>query len=109
MIAERILRLDDRRGPIDVAVRIFAPEKEKQSWACRYEIMWPDGTRTATAYGFDAIQALLFALQMIGAEVYTSDHHKDGRLAWVQASSGYGFPVTQNLRDLLTGDDAKFL
>lgn len=109
MIAERILKLNDRSGSIDVAIRIFAPEQEKQSWACRYEIMWPDGKRAAAANGFDAIQALLFALQMIGAEIYTSDHHKEGRLVWGQLGSGYGFPLAQNLRDLLVGDDAKFL
>jgi hypothetical protein len=109
MIAERILKLNDRNRSVDVAVRIFAPEREKKSWACRYEIAWPDGSRVAVASGFDAVQALFLALQMIGAEIYTSDHHKEGRLMWTQAGSGYGFPVTHNLRDLLIGDDANYL
>ena len=109
MIAERLLKLNDRGGTVDVAVRIFAPEREKQAWSCRYEILWPDGIRIASARGIDSAQAILVALQMIGAELYTSDHHKAGRLMFDEPGRGYGFPLTQNLRDLLTGDDAKYL
>src|SRR5438105_3319034 len=101
MIAERQLKLNDRGGTVDVSVRVFAPEREKQAWSCRYEILWPDGKRVAAANGFDSAQAVVAALQMIGAELYTSDHHKAGRLMWGEPGSGYGFPVTQNLRDLL--------
>jgi hypothetical protein len=55
------------------------------------------------------MQALLFALEMIGAEIYTSDYHKSKCLMWGEPGQGYGFPVVQSLRDLLEGDDAKFL
>ena len=55
------------------------------------------------------VQAILAAMQMIGAELYTSDHHKAGYLMWHEPGCGYGFPVTQNPRDLLIGDDAKYL
>lgn len=109
MIAERLLKLSDRGGTVDVSVRIFAPEQEARSWSCRYEILWPDGKRTANAHGVDSTQALLVALQMIGAELYTSDHHKAGRLMFDEPGRGYGFPVTQSLRDLLVGEDAKYL
>jgi len=28
---------------------------------------------------------------------------------WAEPAQGYGFPVTQNLRELLIGDDANYL
>jgi hypothetical protein len=50
-------------------------------------------------------QALILALQMIGAEIYASSSHKAGSLKWFERYRGYGFPVGCNLRDLLIGDD----
>jgi hypothetical protein len=46
---------------------------------------------------------------MIGVEIYTSRYHESGRLRWLTAGGGYGFPVSGNARDLLSGDDRKFL
>jgi hypothetical protein len=43
-----------------------------------------------------------------GAEIYTSDPHRSGRLFWLEAGQGYGFPIASGLRDLLVGDDARF-
>ena len=61
------------------------------------------------AGGFDSVQALFIALGMIGAEIYTSNYHKAGQLFWDKPGSGYGFPVAPTLRDLLIGDDTKFV
>jgi hypothetical protein len=55
------------------------------------------------------VQSLLIALQMIGAEIYASRYHEAGQLAWFERGRGYGFPVASNIRDLLIGDDAKYL
>jgi hypothetical protein len=55
------------------------------------------------------VQALLIAMQMIGAEIYASNYHDSGKLRWLVADRGYGFPVTNNIRDLLVGDDKAFL
>ena len=109
IIAGRTLKL--RRGPqiADVAVRVFSPDRDKNGWAARYEIDWPEGTRQGAARGADSIQALLLALQMVGSEVYTSDYHQSGTLIWDEPGQGYGFPVFGNLRDLLQGRDAEFL
>ena len=57
------------------------------------------------AMGVDAVQALELALKMIGAFVYATDHHASGNLMWLEPGRGYGFPVTNNIRDLLIGDD----
>jgi hypothetical protein len=55
--------------------------------------------------GVDSFQALILALQTIGAEIYASAYHKAGSLKWAERYRGYGFPVGGNLRDLLIGDD----
>ena len=71
--------------------------------------MLPKDVGLVLETGVDAVQALLFALQMIGAEVYTSSQHQSGRLEWLERGRGYGFPVPDNIRDLLVGDDKRFL
>jgi hypothetical protein len=109
IVASRFLKLRQGQNDSDVAVRIFAPEQDHGGWSCRYEIDWPEGTRSGAASGYDSVQALLFALKMVGSEIYTSDYHKSGCLIWTEPYQGYGFPISQNLRDLLEGDDAKFL
>lgn len=76
---------------------------------CHWEIKWPDRVRQNTAGGIDAIQALLHAMQMVGIEIYTSEEHRSGNLRWTVPGEGYGFPLTGGCRDLLEGDDAKFL
>lgn len=84
------------------------PRRNDDGWSCDYEIDWPEGSRKATASGFDSIQALLFALNMIGAEIYTSDYHKSGALMWGRPRKGYGFPLPRIIKDLLIGDDAEY-
>jgi hypothetical protein len=66
VIAVRSLVLQDRN--IEIPVRIHAPEKAKVDWICRFEIGWPEGTAERWGAGSDAVQSLLIALQMIGAE-----------------------------------------
>ena len=108
-IASRTLTLRNGENNIAIPIAIFAPECERPGvWGCRYDVGWPDGNRSVTAWGFDSIQAILIALGMIGAEIYTSSYHKSGNLFWEAPGKGYGFPVASSLRDLLVGDDAKF-
>ena len=110
LLASRVLKLRGEGGETDIAIRIFAPEMESEgAWGCRYEIDWPEGCHQMTIGGFDAMQALVLALQAIGVEIYTSDYHKTGNLFWDAPGKGYGFPVVPTLRDMLEGDDAKYL
>ena len=109
IIATRHLLLHDKGRTTDIPIRIHAPEKAEVDWICRFEIGWPEGRAERWGGGVDAVQALLFALQMIGAEVYTSSQHQSGRLEWLERGRGYGFPVPDNIRDLLVGDDKRFL
>jgi hypothetical protein len=59
--------------------------------------------------GIDAVQVMMHALKMIRAELYTSDYHRSRRLEWLAPRWGHGFPVPNNIRDLLIGDDRTFL
>jgi hypothetical protein len=108
LIATRVLKLRRPTGDMEIPIRIFAPEQQATDCVCRFEVDWPDGTWAMAAGGVDAIQALELALKMIGAQIYTSDHHASGKLMWLEPGKGYGFPVTNNIRDLLVGDDKKF-
>jgi hypothetical protein len=109
IIATRLLTLRDRGIDRELAIHIHAPERSNTDWICRFEIGWPAGKAERWGAGVDAVQALVSALQMIGAELYTSEQHKSGALAWLSPNRGYGFPVPQGVRDLLVGDDGKFL
>jgi hypothetical protein len=109
IVASRSLTLQQQEGYVAVEVRIFAPQSHQGHWSCAYEIDWPEATRRFAAFGLDSMQALVLALNMIGSEIYTSEYHKAGALSSGNSWKGYGFPVPQNLRDLLAGDDAKFL
>jgi len=114
IVADRCLHLQQGEHDVEVPVRIFAPQLDASAWSCSFEIGWPGEARRATAFGFDSVQALVLALQMIGAEIYTSDYHKSGTLNWddpktSDARRGYGFPVMASIRDKLIGDDAKYL
>jgi hypothetical protein len=108
-VMTRILKLRDDGIAHDVPVRVCWPAPDDAAWDCRWEIDWPDGQRTNSGRGVDAIQALINAMTMIGAEIYASDAHKAGRLSWRDDWRGYGFPVTANLRDMLREDDSRFL
>ena len=110
IIASRNLTLRDGNEVIAIPIRIYAPELEKSgAWSCRYEIDWPDKKWKMKASGFDSVQAIVAALQMIGSEIYSTKYHKAGTLSWEKPGDGYGFPVAPSLRDLLVGDDAKYL
>jgi hypothetical protein len=79
IMATRLLRLSRAVSDIDIPIRIFAPERSGSAWSCRYEIDWPEGKETMSASGIDSVQALVLALQMIGADIYSSSYHKSGR------------------------------
>jgi hypothetical protein len=110
LIGGRQLTLHEGDIEIKIPVRLFAPQREADgAWNCRYEIGWPDKMATKEIFGADSMQAIVLALQMVGFEIYTSEFHESGRLAGEKGRGGYGFPVMAEYRDLLQGDDAKYL
>ena len=110
VFANRRLTLSEAGGDTNVEIEIHAPtETPDKSWCCRYTIGWPRESIEREVFGFDAVQALVLALQMIGFDIYRSDYHEAGKLAWGKPGEGYGFPVNAAYRDWLIGDDAKYL
>ncbi len=108
MIGERILKIRVEQEQKDLAIRVDCPQGSGRIWTCSYEIDWPEGTKRMDAAGADAIQALQCALEMIGTELYTSSYHRKGVIGYWSDWVGYGFPVPNNIRDLLVGDDKKY-
>lgn len=109
-IADRVLTMRNGDVNIKIPVRLFAPELATNgNWFCRYEIDWPDKKSELSVGGIDSAQALVLALQIIGAEIYSSSYHEQGKLFWDAPGRGYGFPVVSTYRNLLQGDDAKYL
>ena len=110
LIASRILTLVNGTDKVAISIRLFAPEKSRTgSWFCRYEIDWPGENHKMKMGGVDSVQSLVAALYAIGAEIYSSSYHKEGKLYLDNSGEGYGFPVAPTLRDLLQGDDARYL
>ena len=110
LIASRVLKLRKGNEEIPIPIRIFSPEQAASgSWFCHYEIDWPGENQKMDVGGADSVQALFLALQVIGAVIYSSNYHKSGMLFSGTPGKGYGFPVVPTLRDLLQGDDAKYL
>ena len=110
LIGSRELTLRDGDEEIKIPVRLFMPHLDAAgAWGCRYEIDWPDKKSEMSVGGVDSAQALVLALQIIGAEIYSSSYHEQGKLFWDAPGRGYGFPVVPTYRDVLQGDDAKYL
>jgi len=105
IVATRQLTFVGPNGEHPLPIRIHAPQPDGPAWSCRYEIDWPEGTEVRAAGGFDSVQALLVALQMVGTDLYTSNYHKAGQLFFEKPGAGYGFPVPSTIRDLRVGND----
>jgi hypothetical protein len=101
LIAERKLELQEPSGATrPVVVRIGKPvfvARDGGHWNTPYEI---DGLESAghlyasSAFGEDAVQALVLALEKIGAELafYAQRH---GTLSWLGLPGDHGFPRAQ--------------
>jgi len=110
IIATRTLKLHTPASVVDIPISISSPFRENDgTWFCAYEIGWPEGVWKSRAGGVDSIQSLFLTLQMIGSDIYTSNYHRSGQLFLDASGNGYGFPVPISLREMLVGDDKKFL
>ena len=108
IIATRTMFIDTAAGARPVEIRLYQPEEAKPKWICRYEIDWPEGKIGSQAQGNDMIEAIHYALQKLGTEMYLSHYHHERKLRWLPGWVGYNFPVPKNGRDLLIGDDQTY-
>lgn len=108
-IASRTLTLHREGTEVEIPISLFCPRQQgKGAWSCRYEIGWPEGSKAKDIWGIDSFQAIILALRAIGTDLYASSYHQAGQLYFENPGTGFGFPVPNTLRDLLTGDDAKY-
>ena len=105
VIVRRVLTLSPNK---EVTVLVGLPQEfpEGTSFYCPYQITGLAKEKLFYAGGVDAIQAFCLALEMIGVILYTSAEYKVGHLSWEAGRKGeLGFPVPNNVRDLLPYDD----
>jgi hypothetical protein len=104
LIATRTLTLDGIT-PAKVLIGKPQPMPDGPDWYCPYPTQGIGSGRVFYGAGVDEVQALIHALSMVGAELYCSDEYRDGRLIWDAGhDSDLGFPVPENIRDVLPGD-----
>jgi hypothetical protein len=84
----------------EVTVCIKPPSQVGNDYRCEFQIAGLGDERARHAMGIDGAQALMLALQLIGANLYTSDASKQGRLTWL-GSRNLGFPVPSSISDLI--------
>jgi hypothetical protein len=72
-------------------------------WYCPYQKIGIGSGRVMRAQGVDAVQALVLALTMLGAELYCSKEYEAGRLSWDGGAvkGDLGIPVPPNIQDLV--------
>ena len=80
-IAERELTYRDDTGEEHAfSIKVDQPHRDMECWACDYQIGAPI-VFAATAYGEDALQALVMALHAVQAHLNTPD--LCGRVHWL--------------------------
>lgn len=102
VIASRELTLDESQK-VEVLIGKPEPCPDGIDWYCPHQTVGVGSGRVRYAIGVDAVQALVLALSMVGAELYTSDEYEAHRLNWDGGSvkGDLGFPVPPNIRDAL--------
>jgi hypothetical protein len=105
VILNRTLKIETEDGEKEVPIKFYLPIQGREDWVCEYEISWPAGVRRFKAHGIDSVQSLSHALQMVGAELYTSDAHRSEKLMWLERGAGYGLLLPSSIRHLYEGDD----
>jgi len=109
IIATRVLKLRRPEGYVDMPVHIFAPRQEGGEWRGRVEIGWPGTPQPIDVNGCgDAVHVIEMSMRLIGAVLYASKEHASGKLVWQQPGNGYGFPILDDMRDVLQGDDKRY-
>lgn len=101
-IAMRRLELEGENAG-EVTVGIKRPVRDDGFYKCEYQIVGVGSGKVRYAAGEDSMQALVLALQMIGADLYTSEAAKKGSLTWF-GSPNVGFPVAEAIADLVPKD-----
>jgi hypothetical protein len=88
-VATRKFTLDDGGGRC-IEVLLYSPVEDGQDYRCKYEIKEQDQLRESYAIGVDSLQALILALQKLGADITFSEYGKARRLYWNNQNDDLG-------------------
>ncbi len=102
VIATRELDIADSGAKVIVGIGTPKNFPDSSDYYCPYEIRGLGNDKIRYAGGIDGVQALLLALQMVGAELYTSEEGKAGTLIWA-GGHDLGFPVSDPISDMIPG------
>jgi len=97
VIATRVLESGDET--VRVSIGMPRPFETGTAYFCPFEIVGPITNKRMRAGGFDAVQALSLALQMIGAVLLFTPERKAGKLTWL-GRMDLGFPLSSVMEDL---------
>lgn len=97
VIATRTLQLrasDDSCETLRVEILrpMPRPKSEGVGYQCVVRISGLSRPLERTAYGFDAVQALLFAMDHLGTALELSPEGQEGRISFEGEGPPYGFP-----------------
>ncbi|MBA3536461.1 MAG: hypothetical protein H0T84_07625 [Tatlockia sp.] len=96
LFLSRVLKLNDINST-SVVIKIGKPQNfpDGQDYYCPFQIIGIGDGKVIWAGGIDEIQALLLALEQIGAFLRDSEEYKQGSLSWIGSEEGnLGFPQT---------------
>jgi len=101
VVAERRLTLSpDRTVIVRIGLPVTSREPPHESW-CPYQVEGLGSGKVRRIFGVDAVQSLWLTLQIIGCELYTSEAYQAGGLHSFESDPDLGFPVPDNMIDLL--------
>ncbi len=66
-----------------VVVRFNEPVADQQDFRCDFEIAWRDDIHKSHAFGIDAVQAILMAMQKAHIDLLASSHAKAEEITWL--------------------------
>ncbi len=103
-IATREFELSGSAGKIIVEIGKPEPFEGGADYYCPYQIIGLAGNRVRYGAGIDGVQALIHALHNIGARLYSSTEHREGRLTWF-GKRNLGIPVADIIADVVPKAD----
>ena len=86
VIATRVLVVDDQPG-FQIVISLGQPRRadtEQGDYVCEYQISGVGAGKVRCAVGMDTLQAIQFAIDMIGADVSSINRDLGGKLSWLE-------------------------
>ena len=96
-IAKRTFMID-KDGNHQLEVAIYAPVVDRDDFRCEYEITDQGKiVKGGYALGVDTLQAMILALQKVGADIVYSDYGRERKLYWNDQNDDLGLLLPRGL------------